>query len=226
MNEGFRTNSGLLRSIIFGVIFLLSCSSEIGLAKYLTKSEEKDHYLRDYNFSKYYFTPHIPIWNEILSHLKGKPNIHYLEIGVFEGGSAIWMLENILTAPNARMTCIDPFFGNRYKIFLDNLRLSGFIEKVIIRRGYSQTELRNLPLNSFDIVYIDGSHVAKDVLIDIVLSWDILKFEGIMILDDYNWGTELPAVEKPKIAIDTFLEIFKSHIKIIHHKWQVIIQKI
>jgi len=30
-------------------------------------------------------------------------------------------------------------------------------------------KLRELPLNSFDVIYIDGSHAAIDVLIDAVL---------------------------------------------------------
>ena len=90
-----------------------------------------------------------------MGHLKGKPSINYLEIGVFEGRSAIWMLENILTASTAKMTCMDIFPGQLQGKFLANLRISGFYENVTVIKGRSQVELRYLPLNSFDIVYID-----------------------------------------------------------------------
>jgi len=42
----------------------------------------------------------------------------------------------------------------------------------------------NSSLN-YDIVYIDGSHVANDVLQDAVLVWQLVKVGGFMIFDDY-----------------------------------------
>ena len=36
-----------------------------------------------------------------------------------------------------------------------------------------------------DLIYIDGSHLAKDVLSDAILSWKLLKPSGVMIFDDY-----------------------------------------
>jgi hypothetical protein len=33
----------------------------------------------------------------------------------------------------------------------------------------------------------DGSHRARDVLEDAVLSWPLLKVGGIMLFDDYLW---------------------------------------
>jgi len=36
--------------------------------------------------------------------------------------------------------------------------------------------------DSFDIIYIDGSHKGKHVLEDIVMSWNSLKMNGTMII--------------------------------------------
>ena len=36
--------------------------------------------------------------------------------------------------------------------------------------------------NQFDIIFIDASHEANDVILDAVLSWRLLKVEGILIL--------------------------------------------
>jgi len=135
------------------------------------------------------------------------------------------MLENILTAPTAKMTCIDIFPGDLQEKFLANLRLSGFFQKATAIKGQSQIELRKLPINSFDIVYIDGSHAAKDVLTDAVLSWELLRTGGIMIFDDYEWETNLPARSRPQIAIDSFIAVFGDHIEIIHHGYQVMLKK-
>ena len=45
----------------------------------------------------------------------------------------------------------------------------------------------------FDLVYIDGSHSAKDVLLDSLLAWRLLRPGGAMIWDDYEWA--LPWVD-------------------------------
>lgn len=170
-----------------------------------------------YSFSKDWVTSRIPLWNKTLAHVKGRPGLQYLEIGVFEGRSAIWMLENVLTDPTASMTCIDIFPGRLQETFLANLALSGFSEKVTVIKGRSQVKLRKLPLKTFDIIYIDGSHITKDVLVDAVLSWQLLKTGGIMMFDDYKWKKGLPAQLQPQIAIDSFLTVFQDQIKIIHH---------
>ena len=83
-----------------------------------------------------------------------------MEIGVIEGRSAIWMLENILTHPTAKLTGIDilPKGLNWKEIYLFNLDLSGSANKALIIEGASQIELRKLTLNSFDIIYIDACH--------------------------------------------------------------------
>lgn len=218
----------LVRVGIFVVALLLtSYGPEIIQAEEPTTAWITKHYLKKYDFSVDMFTFRVlPVWEETLGHLKGKPNINYLEIGVFEGGSAIWMLENILTDPTTKMTCIDIFPEPLREKFLSNLRISGFYEKATVIKGPSQVELRYLPLNSFDIIYIDGSHVAKDVLADAVLSWELLKTGGIMIFDDYKWEEKLPAELRPQIAIDSFISAFKNDVEIIYHNDQVILKKL
>ena len=52
----------------------------------------------------------------------------------------------------------------------------------------SQVVLRRLPLETYDIIYIDGSHATSDVLEDAVLSYRLLKPGGLLIFDDYHWA--------------------------------------
>lgn len=198
------------------IVVLLFCFSfKAGFTKDEHQSIIEKYYKKKYTFSKDMFTNAIPLWKKVLGPYKEKSDIHYLEIGVYEGGSALWVLENILTAKSAKMTAIDPFPGKLYKIFLDNLKLSGFSDKTKVIRGYSQYELRKLPLNSYDIIYIDGSHVAKDVLSDAVLSWELVKKGGIIIFDDYRWRPDLPAIKSPKMAIDAFIDIFRTEMEVV-----------
>ena len=78
---------------------------------------------------------------------------------------------------------------------------------------------------SYDIIYIDASHLARDVLDDAMNSWWLLKKNGIMIFDDYEWALDKPDVERPQTAIDAFLNVFKDKIEILHKQYQVIIKK-
>lgn len=200
---------------------------ENGVDSFQSKNQGGPQTENKYNFSADLFSPNIPIWEKFLTSYKGKPNLHYLEVGVFEGRSVIWMLENILTHPTTRITCIDIFPRNVKEIFLGNITKSGFKDKVTTIVGPSQTELRNLPVNTFDIIYIDGSHTADDVLADAILSWPLLKNDGLIILDDYTlWNELYPAELTPMVAIDAFITTYRNYIKIVHRKRQVMIKKL
>ena len=148
------------------------------------------------NFTNDWFTSRIPGWTDILHELKGQP-VYALEIGCYEGMATLWLLENILTSPLARITVIDTFEGNKehktgeYKtsfkfteqLFKENIK--PFVEKVTILKGKSEKKLLQIK-DTFDFIYIDGSHVACDVMSDAVLAWKLLKENGIMIFDDYE----------------------------------------
>lgn len=180
-----------------------------------------------YAFTSDYFSANIPVWEKALREFKGRSGIRYLEIGVFEGGSLFWMLENILTHPSAKATGIDTFYTEDYTSrFYANLKASGLSGKVKVLKGRSQAELRNLPFNSFDIIYVDGSHTADDVLADAVLSWPLLKDKGMIIFDDYLLYPGFSAEHTPKLAIDAFMAAYRNHItETVYSGYQIILRK-
>ena len=194
--------------------------------QFIKLSKGEEHYRQPYTFTTPWFLRRIPIWEEILGPLKGAPNLHYLEIGVYEGRSALWMLEQVLTHPTSRMTCVDTFPEDLQERFMANVRLSGLADKVTVMQGRSQVRLRELPLNSFDIVYVDGSHEAHDVFVDAALSWELLKPGGMLIFDDYLMHNYVEAEYPPKIAIDAFLAAFRRYIEVIYHDHVVIVKKL
>jgi len=180
---------------------------------------------KNYTFSNDNFSQHIPIWEKYLSSLKGKPNLNYLEVGVYEGRSFVWMLDNILTDPSSRATAIDIFPDDLLDRFKANVKKAGADEKVSILSGYSYSELRKPPLESFDIIYIDGSHTGNDVLGDAAQSLPLLKDGGILLFDDYALATEFPPELNAKTAIDAFITVNRNYIDVLHKDWQVIMKK-
>jgi predicted O-methyltransferase YrrM len=184
------------------------------------------YYKKKYVFTADHFYTHIASWTKVLAPFKDKEGVNYLEVGVLEGRAFLWMLENILTAPSARATGIDifpwPVIEDRFR---HNLALSGFAGKVTVRKGRSEVELRKLPMDSFDIIYVDASHLGKDVFIDAALSWGLLKKGGVLIFDDYGWTLEPRPEDRPKMAIDAFLSVFNKEIRVIELGYQVIVSR-
>jgi hypothetical protein len=186
-------------------------------------------YRKQYEFSADWFTMHLPAWKKVLEPFQGKPGLNYLEVGSYEGRSMIWMMENVLTDPTARATAVDLFDGPFKDKFAANIERCGAGAKVTSIAGYSQVVLRTLPLDAFDIIYIDGSHAKSDVLEDTVLSWRLLKVGGLMIFDDYLNAERSRYVEGefecPKMAIDPFVQCFEGRCEVLHNEYQLVIRK-
>lgn len=187
-----------------------------------------------YTFTEDWFSGNIPTWTEALRPYKGVEGISMLEIGSFQGRSAVWLLENILTHPTARLDCVDTFEGSvehtpgqkkgMLDIFTHNVGRFG--DKVRVLRGESQHVLRRLaPVAKYDMIYIDGDHHAASVLEDAVLAFRLVKHGGLMIFDDYQWKPELPDLMRPALGVDAFLTVYADKVKVLFSGYQVIVQK-
>ena len=183
--------------------------------------------LDDYNFTADWFGGNIPNWQKFLSHLAGRPDVVFLEVGCYEGRAVVWLLGNILTHEGARIDCVDVFFDEAYERRFDhNIRTALGQQKVRKIKGPSQEVLRGLPLNHYDAIYVDGSHTAPDVLEDAVLAFRLLKRGGTLIFDDYEWGAHQGPLLEPKMAINAFLGIYQGRYEMLHMGYQVIIKKV
>jgi hypothetical protein len=167
------------------------------------------------------------LWSEHLRLFKDGENLRFLEIGSFEGRSAIWFLENILTHPGARLTCVDRFQKPGLEArFNHNIRCAGLNHKIIKIKGKSAEFMATFDGEPFDLIYIDGSHRALDVLQDAFLGWRLLKPGGLMIFDDYLWRTDQPPLTRPQLGIDIFMESISVKAELQHRDYQVILRKI
>lgn len=174
-------------------------------------------------FTTDWSSQHFAKWAEILGHLKGKPATG-LELGSFEGRSAIWFLQNILDHPEARLTCVDGWWSKEtYTRFLSNIMQADVLMRCEYRRGDTHAMLRGMR-GSYDFVYIDADHKAHAVMQDGCMAWRNIRQGGIIIFDDYEWtdGKNIP----PKIGIDGFLAAYAGQYELLHKGWQVIIRKL
>lgn len=168
---------------------------------------------------------HYPNWMKHLGKFIGQPTLA-LEIGSCEGRSSCFFVQNILNHPDSRLVCVDPWVmpGTEAR-FQKNIDILGCREKMVIYKTASD----GFPIASppaYDFVYIDGWHSAAATMKDACRSWVTLKKGGIMIFDDYMWHiNDLPRVDAPKLAIDSFLLIFEKELKVLHIGQQVIVEK-
>lgn len=156
-------------------------------------------------FTSDWVTMYANNWKYWIGDLIGKDGLRALEIGSYEGRSACWFCENILIGQNCMLTCVDSWGYEPIEKKFD-LNTKGLnIRKI---KNYSYIALANFIANEniyYDFIYIDGNHNAHFVLIDMCMSWKILKKGGVMICDDYLW-TSRKCCPPPKIAIDNWLE--------------------
>src|SRR5436189_1577597 len=189
-----------------------------------------------YRFSYDWVTPHTKEWAEDLRELKDRPNVHALEIGCFEGQSACWFLDNILTHPTSRLICVDPFAVPMASILLryfearfdHNIAASGASDRVTKLIGPSQVVVRTLQHSQFDFIYVDGSHKVGDVLQDAVLAWTVLRPGGIVMFDDYALVDDVSEglmARAPGRALDAFMSILGGSAQLLRKDWQLVLKK-
>ena len=199
------------------------CEVQISAAQDKAMKKNRGLYQRSYEFTENWFNNEgrLPLWKKLLLPLKDQP-LQYLEVGVFEGGSALWMLENVLVNPKSRLTAIDIYLQPPY---VRNVKRSGQCSRVRNLWGPSSRWLPLLPKNHFDVIYVDGSHLAADVMVDAVHSFELLKTGGLIIFDDYAWVMNWSADMRPQIAIDAFITSYRNQLEIVHRGYQLVVRK-
>lgn len=186
-------------------------------------------------FTTDWVTKEAESWSEILAEFVGQPDIRALEIGSFEGRSACWFLDHVLTGNGALLDCVDSWAGDSVELGESaipaearfNRNTAEYKERIRKHKSHSFKWLlrryESAGSSLYDFIYIDGGHDASCVLDDLTLSWPLLRAGGILICDDYRWAH--PGVARPpRVAIDAFFSC-RGDWKLIHHDWQLIVRK-
>lgn len=187
-------------------------------------------------FSHDWFTVHIPSWEPMMQPLEGRA-ARVLEIGAFEGLSACFVLWRL---PDAHVTAVDTFAGSAEQVARDLLPDTS-LEEVFdanvaavdgsrARKLVGDSKRVLLDLHGeharFDFVYVDGSHLALDVLVDAALSWSLLAVDGFLVFDDYGWSAVGPdPLLRPGPAIDAFLDLVDGKYELVSSETQLALRK-
>ncbi len=154
-------------------------------------------------------------WVRHLAYLSKRPT-SYLEIGVFEGHSFCWVLRNLLQHPESRAVGIDAWDGSlpniRQPIIMEPSRLvqAEALARENVAKVGSKGRLVKVPSalwmakaiaskETYDLIYIDGSHALPELWADSGLAWRCLAEGGVMVWDDYN--------QNIRKAVDVFVDL-------------------
>jgi predicted O-methyltransferase YrrM len=175
------------------------------------------------------------VWKRILDQEKPRK---ILEIGSFEGRSACHIIEygSAVADGEVSLTCVDTWEGSiehrqggpAEAAMSDVERRFDHNTRIALEKAAKPVALRKLKQKSqhalaglitagasesFDLIYIDGSHEAPDVLADATMAFPLLRVGGTMIFDDYLWSMDRPGAQDvlrmPKPAIDAFMNLYQ-----------------
>jgi predicted O-methyltransferase YrrM len=187
-----------------------------------------------YEFTNDWFAPHAGVWARIL---QAYPPTRILEIGSYEGRSACFLVDTLAAERPIELHCVDTWQGGvdndpavmaeverRFDANLAAARAKAAQPVDFTKhKSLSHQALARLLVQgragTFDLVYVDGSHQAPDVLTDATMAFLLLRVGGVMIFDDYLWSMEGLGRQNhynmPKPAVDAFVNLFQRKLSVI-----------
>ena len=141
--------------------------------------------MSEYKFTQDWFHWAPDLWTQLIPALPARRS--FLEIGSFEGRSTVWIVENMMEN-GGDIICIDTWaggeehtngeldgaeqhFDHNLKVLQEKYSDETGVHRVVWKeKGLSHRKLAELHTDGyatqFDFIYVDGSHIAKDVLTD------------------------------------------------------------
>lgn len=148
----------------------------------------------------------------------GKPDLHYLQLGVFTGDASVWLLENILTGSESTLMDIDTWEGAENEPIQEEMDFDNVFFTYRAKTDHFHNRLfkqistfdflsKHNYIKGYDFIYVDAHHTSASAFLDCELAWPLLKSGGILAIDDYEWlhpdGLDIHA---PKLGIHMFLD--------------------
>lgn len=214
--------------------YLATFAARLRTRKYYGEIARFKEVTKGLTFTSDWFTYNIPHWRYLFARYKlASIPINILEIGSWEGQSSYYFLT---TFPHAHLTCVDQWQGVSIQNAGDSTHtgeahfdanLSAFAHRMTKYKGTSFRYYLDHPATpAFDLIYIDGSHYADDVLIDALQCFPRLKPGGLMIFDDYFYSHYPHVNDNAATAIHAFLGVKKGQYRMVHSYCQLVIQKL
>ena len=168
-----------------------------------------------YNFKNFWFLNNFYIFEYFLPKNLNK-KFNYLEIGTYEGLSLLYVLHKYKKI-NATGIDIINILNKKVKSF-KNLRMLKS-DSIIALRKLNEKNQR------FDYIYVDGFHHGEHAIVDAIESFKLLKYEGIMIFDDFM-SVDHELKYQCRTGLYYFLNFFRKEIKILYFQNVLVIKKI
>ena len=180
-------------------------------------------------------------FEEALSLAKPK---RILEIGTYAGRSLIEMMKR---CPDSTGVALDLWTdynednisilkniqeNNIELLFHTNVKYAGMEHRVRSFKGDSVDRLTELLVQgeTFDFIYVDGSHTCLDCYTDMILAWKLLVPGGTMAVDDvlYNYDKVMAGdlLGYPLKAKETFMTKYKGQYEVISDSYRLFIKKL
>ncbi len=208
-------------------IFLINKVKKIFLKSRIKKEKRKHKIILSKKIiSNDYFSANAFYFNNLLKKLP--KDFKYLEIGSYEGNSALYVAINF---PNSNITCVDlwqdveEYKGKNFNIIENNfdLNLKGLSNINKIKSTSDDFFVKNKTM--YEFIYIDGNHKFDYVLRDCENAWKFLNDDGFLVCDDYIWNYYADIKLNPCFAVNKFLEKNKVKILLVTNS-QIFFQKI
>ncbi len=184
---------------------------------------------KDKKFNRCWMAEYLPHWRGPLKSQvdiapwREKPVVRYLQIGVFEGMSLLYLTQIILAGMKLEITVIDDFsteqyFGTEETFDANTAGLSGTsgLRKI---RADSNSALVDLIAEKakFDFIYCSGSRKPYVCIVDFALLSRVTEPGSYLLLDDYRAFSSYEGDISPDKVKDIFMQAnkrFHTHHKI------------
>ena len=211
------------------IIFLIQKFLNIFIKKKIKSFKKKNQiFLKNKRITNDYFSMHSYNFFKYLNFFK--QNFNYLEIGTYEGNSAMFVAN---TFPKSKVYCVDNWnkteeYGDQnFDIVEKNFDYNTSSFNNILKFKNNSDDFFKKNNTLFEVIYIDGYHKDFQVLKDCRNAWKILKKNGLLICDDYIWNFYENIKENPCYSINKFMDEIKNENKVLEvSKSQIFIKKL
>ena len=192
------------------ISFLFTKISNVFVKRKIVKFKKKHQLLlREKKITNDFFSANAFNFFYYLNKLRS--DFDYLEIGAYEGNSAVFVAESFV---KSKIYCVDNWVGNdeydvnhiNFSKIEKNFDSNVINYKNIFKNKCLSDEFFKNNNKMFDAIYIDGYHHGSQVYKDCVNSWQCLKKNGFLICDDYMWDFYEDFKDNPCFAINSFLK--------------------
>jgi hypothetical protein len=164
-------------------------------------------------------------FNKYLGSYNGQ-EVHFLQIGAFNGVASSYMLEHVLTNSTSTLTDVDTWDDSTRDDSVDldwveiekqyDARLHSSIESGrLIKKKMNSTDFFAHNSQKFDFIYIDGNKGGPAILQDGMNAVRCLKPTGLLAFNDSAWHQKNTASLGPNPAISALTQVFSDELSLL-----------